>query len=446
MVTEVPVRIKLRGGNYAAYNATEPEVLLEGAARTGKTYAWLLRMVRHAQEVAGYRGLIVRKVAATLGNTVLRTLEEDVFYEWDNGGRKSVLDHVHFFGGSQNEPAAYEFDNGSRLVVGGMDNSTKILGAEYDEIFANQVEELTEEDLETLLSRLSHGLMPPAFVCDCNPSYDRHWVLQRAIRGQIRHLRSTLKDNPTMYDDEGNPTERGKAYITSIAGLTGTRYQRLVLGQWVGMENAIYADALDSARQLIELPQRVSWTGRAWGGMDWGRIHLSAVVSISESSDGYIWVREAWAEAGGGKEQIKDAIRSARLRFSVRTGVTDPIQEWAAQDLGWKPAKSGAGSRKGRISRVLALLEADKLRFDRYGDGVQELWEELMMYRYEIKETDTAIDDVVVRKDDDRVAALEYAVEAMEVAPARIPFSAQLTRSPYPQRRQQPAGGWRSTN
>ena len=36
------------------------------------------------------------------------------------------------------------------------------------------------------------------------------------------------------------------------------------------------------------------------------------------------------------------------------------------------------------------------------------------MYRYEVKETSTSIEDVVVRKGEDRVAALEYAVEAME--------------------------------
>src|SRR3990167_157680 len=129
-------------------------------------------MVRHAQEVSGYNGLIVRKVAATLGNTVLRTLEENVFHEWESANRRSALDHVHFFGGSVSEPASYEFDNGSRIVVGGMDSPSKILGAEYDEIFFNQIEEGTVEDMETLLSRLSHGLITTCFMADCNPSHD----------------------------------------------------------------------------------------------------------------------------------------------------------------------------------------------------------------------------------------------------------------------------------
>lgn len=438
VAAEVPVHVKLRGGNWQAYKSTAREILLEGPTRTGKTIGILLRMVRNAQTVPGYRGLITRKVAANLGSSVLRSLEEDVFYQWDGPNRRSTLDHVHFFGGSQNEPASYEFDNGSRIVVGGMDQSTKILGSEYDEIFANQVEEFTEEDIETLITRLSHGLTPPCLITDCNPSYDRHWVLQRAIRGQMEHLKSTLKDNPAFYDDNGEMTERGKAYLESISGLTGTRYQRLVLGEWVGMENAIYADAL-KPEMYVELPERIGWTGRGVGGMDFGRIHYSAVLALEQAHDGRWWVRECWV-GHNDKERIKDAARRHRRLFHVTSGITDPLQDWAAQDLGWKIAKSGAGSRKGRIQRVLSMLENDELRFDRNGEGVPELWEELHMYRYEVKETDTSIDDVVVRKDDDRVAALEYAVEKLDT----LLISPQAVRQGQ-QRQQTRKTGWVST-
>ena len=415
MTTEAPsLHIKLRGGNHDAFTATDTEIEVDGPARTGKTCAILLRLHKHASQFPGYRGLITRKTAVSLTSSCLRTLEEDVLYQWESATRRSVQDQVRFFGGSQNEPASYEYQNGSRIIVGGMDQPSKILGSDYDEIFCNEAAEFSQEDIETLKTRLSHGVLGyHSLICDTNPSYEKHWLRLRSASGVMRHIRTTLQDNPAMYNRDGTPTDRGRAYLDSIATLTGTRRQRFVLGEWVGMENAIYADLLDPERQLIELPGRVAWSGLAWGGMDYGRIHLSTVVALTEATDGYVWVRECWGETGGGKEQIKDAIRSQRLRFGVRTGVTDPIQEWAAQELGWKPAKSGAGSRKGRIERVIALLEADELRFDRYGKGVQELWDEMQMYRYEVKETGTSIEDVVVRKDDDRVAALEYAVEAM---------------------------------
>ncbi len=414
VATEVPVRIQLRGGVWEAYNATEREVLVEGGAGTGKTFGILLRLNRHAQENPGYHGAIIRKTAVSLAGSVLRTFEEQVLHEWDFATRSSKLDHVHFFGGSQNEPASYEYDNGSRIVVGGMDNPSKVLSTDYDEVYFNEATESSLEDWETLLGRLRHDVLDHrTLIGDCNPSHDRHYLLSRARDGQLRRIKTTLRDNPA-YWQEGAWTSLGAEYLATLESMTGTRRQRFLLGEWVGMENAIYAEAMDASKQLVELPQRIGWTGRAWGGMDYGRVHLSAVVSLQEASDGYVWVREVWAEAGGGKEQIKDAARSARIKYGVKTGVTDPIQEWAAQELGWKPAKSGMGSRKGRIERVLSLLEGDKLRFDRFGAGVQDLWDEMMMYRYEVRETDTVIEDVVVRKDDDRVAALEYAVEAME--------------------------------
>lgn len=408
---EVAVRVKLRGGNWQAYHAEDPEVLVEGPTGTGKTWALLLKRHKNAQEYPGYRGLIVRKTAVTLSSTILRTFEEEVLHEWDRSSQSSALDGVHYFGGSQHEPAAYVYDNGSRIVVGGMDSPSKVLGTDYDEVYFNEVTEGSEEDIETLLSRLRHGTLPlQQLIMDCNPTYDRHWVLKRCQRGQTRHIKTTLKDNPAFYDDNGNPTPRGEAYLRSLGGLTGTRYQRLVLGEWVGMENAIYADALDAETQFVPLPERPAWTGRGAGGMDFGRIHLSAVVGLTEAHDGRLWVRECWT-GHNDRAEILAAARKFRERYGVRRGVTDPLQDWAAQDLGWTIAKSGAGSRKGRIQRVLGLLENDQLRFDRYGEGVQELWDELHMYRYEVVETDTNIDDVVVRKDDDRVAALEYAVE-----------------------------------
>lgn len=436
----MPVHIKLRRGNWAAYHSVAREIVIEGPARTGKTFGLLLRMNKHAQEVPGYRGLIVRKFAVTLGSTILRTLEEDVYHEWERVGRISKMDGVHFFGGSQNEPPAYVYANGSRIIVGGMDQPTKILGSEYDEILYNEIIEGSEEDVETLLSRLSHGLLAnPAFMGDTNPSFDRHWVLQRIYRGGVDHQKTTLKDNPAFYDDAGEPTERGKSYLESIAGLTGTRYQRLVLGEWIGMENAIYPQ-LDPSAQLGSLPERVGWETGAIG-IDYGRVHLSAVVAVTRDSTGIYWVREVWAESGGDPQKIEDMSRGMKVRYRISRGRVDPIQEFMAQKLAFKTASIAAGSRKARIGYVTRLLDAGALKFDADAPGVRDLFDEMLGYRYERRETDTNIDDVVVRKDDDRVAALEYAIEEL-TGQLFLELPARSEQTGRTQRRPQRASGW----
>lgn len=392
------IRYEPKGAILDLFNARDPEILVVGPAGTGKTYGVLQLIHLLCLNHPGMRALICRKTLVSLTGTALTTLREKVL---------TPDDPVKFFGGSHAEPASFKYANGSRIVVGGMDSPSKILSSEYDIAYVNEATECSEEDIETLTTRLRNGVLRyPRLLMDCNPSYERHFLLQRCLRGQTRMIKSTHTDNPTITTD----------YLSTLEHLSGTRRQRLYVGEWVGMENAIYGDLLDPSRLLMGIPERTAWSGRSGGGMDFGRIHLSAVVAVTQSTDGTWWVRECWAEPGGSKDQILQAVRSHRIKYNIRTGVTDPIQEWAAQELGWKPAKSGAGSRKGRIERVRGLLETDALRFDVFGPGVQELWDEMQMYRYEVRETDTLIEDVVVRKDDDRVAALEYAIESIQTA------------------------------
>lgn len=409
MTTEqVLPRVKFRGGNYDAFVSTDPEFVLVGGAGTGKTRALLTRMNKKAKEYPGYAGLIVRKELVNLGRTALRTLEEEVLIGWDRSVKRS-LDGVQFFGGSQNEPAAYNYPNGSRIVVGGMDQPRKVLGSQYSEIFANEITELTEEDWETLSGRARRGEGGElSMFGDCNPSYDRHWVLKRVNAGKMRMFKTVLRDNPAYFLPTGHTTELGAAYLARLQGMTGTRYQRFYLGEWVGMENAIYADLLDAPRQFVPIPDNVRFGGWGGSGLDYGRVHLSAITPGTLGSDGHLWIRACWAENGGGLQEIKDADRKHRSLYKVRYGVTDPIQEVLAQELGYRAAKGNAGSRKARIEIMRSLLADDIIRFDRYGPGMQELWDEMFMYRFEIRETDTSIDEVVVRKDEDRVASLEY--------------------------------------
>lgn len=433
MTTEA-VRIELRGGNLAAYNAREGEIIVEGGAGTGKTFAILHKLNNLAHDHPGFRGLILRKTAVTLATTCLRTLEDEVYDQWDKGQRRSIRDGVHFFGGSQNEPAGYMYDNGSMLAVGGMDQASKVLSSNWDVIYVNECTELSLEEWETLTTRARLYTIPNNRVIgDCNPSYERHPLYLRARTGQARLIHTVLRDNPAYYDRDGTPTERGEAYIKTLEGLTGTRRQRLLLGQWVGMENAIYPQ-LDATTMLVPVADRTQW-GVGAQGVDFGRVHLSAVVSVSRATTGVVWVRECHVIEGGNLQAIEDACRTQRLLYHTTRGVVDPIQEVLGQRLGYKVAKSGAGSRKGRIQQVTKLLDAGALKFDAYGPGVSDLFAEMAMYRYEIRETDTVIEDVVVRKDDDRVAALEYAIEAMEMPSGLgVPVSRARVYTPPPSR------------
>ena len=88
------------------------EQLLEGPAGSGKTRPILELFHLFATQYPGFRGLIVRKVGATLATSCLVTFRRNVL---------KPEDRVVFFGGSKDRPAAFQYPNGSEIVVGGLD-------------------------------------------------------------------------------------------------------------------------------------------------------------------------------------------------------------------------------------------------------------------------------------------------------------------------------------
>ena len=412
---ETPVDIELRAGNYEAYYSTARELLVEGGAGTGKTFGILLKRNSNAQEFPGYHGLIIRKTAVTLASTVLRTFEERVLHEWDPNARRSALDHVHFFGGSQNEPASYVYDNGSRINVGGMDQASKVLGTDYDDVYENEATEFSLEEHETLLSRLRHGVIPPQLVADCNPTYNKHWLLLRCAEGRMVRIRTRLEDNPAYWQD-GEWTPLGRAYLDNLESMTGTRYQRFRLGEWVGVENAIY-DNFDRFKHLAPIRTDEVFVDGAIG-VDYGDVHPHAVVAVSRTSGGRLVVRETWC--GRSYDDLVSVVGRLRRDTAISRVRVDPMLK------GWeKPensplrgrvnrADASPGSRKNRIEYVRRLFDDNALTLDIHGEGNRELADEIEMYHYVHRQTDTQDDLVVARINEDRVAALEYAIEELE--------------------------------
>lgn len=219
-----------RGAALEAQSITASEWLLSGPAETGKTFAALYRLDGLLRDYPAARAAIVRKVRATMVSTVLETWEKVIALRGD----------VTPYGGKR--PEWYDYGNGARVYVGGMDDPGKVLSGERDFIYVNQAEELDREDWETLLTRATGraGHAPFAMLFgDCNPGSYTHWILSRAT---LRRMESCHRDNPTLYDDAGGITERGAATMQRLDSLTGILRDRLRDGKWVAAEGAIYSD------------------------------------------------------------------------------------------------------------------------------------------------------------------------------------------------------------
>lgn len=239
-------RYRPRGACKKLFAERGDEVLLSGPAGTGKSRGCLEKLLLMAMLNDGMRGLILRKTLVSLGSTALVTWREHVALE--------ALEHgvCWYHGGSQEEAPGYRFTNGSFIAIGGLDKPTKIMSSEYDVAYVQEAIELVPDDWEAVTTRLRNGRMSfQQLIADTNPSTPTHWLKQRCEAGKTTMLDSRHEDNPTLFDESGELTERGAAYMAKLDRLTGPRYYRLRKGLWVAAEDIIY-EGYDPAVHLID--------------------------------------------------------------------------------------------------------------------------------------------------------------------------------------------------
>jgi phage terminase large subunit len=227
------VDLSFYGDNKAAIECQAPEVLLIGPAETGKTIALLWKLHRIAFKYSNASLVILRKTLTSTYGTVLRTFQEKVVGET---GLKLCVDT---YGGEKAQ--WFDYPNGSRIWVAGLDKSSRILSAEHDIIYVNQAEELTMDDWETLTTRTTGraGHIPhPQTIGDANPTYPSHWMYKRET---IRRFYSWHRDNPTLYDGQ-EWTRQGEETLRRLANLTGLRRVRLFEGKAAQAEGVVYED------------------------------------------------------------------------------------------------------------------------------------------------------------------------------------------------------------
>lgn len=265
-MTDVITRqVKLRGAAREVMNLRAPEILLCGAAGTGKSFAALYKIHLMMLANPGARALVVRRTHVSLTQTGLVTFRDQVLPE----ALKTRL--VHWYGGSAEKPAGYVYSNGSFVAVGGMDQAAKIMSSEYDVIFCQEATDLSKDDWEKLTTRLRNGVISfQQIIGDCNPQQPSHWLKKRCDEGQTKLLTSLHEDNPRIMD--GNTfTRYGLEYLEKLDALSGVRYLRLRKGLWAAAEGIIYADWRPDIHLIDRKVLPFDWT-RIWT-VDFGFRH-----------------------------------------------------------------------------------------------------------------------------------------------------------------------------
>lgn len=245
---------------------------------THNSYACVYKCVLLAFLYPGIQIAFVRKNYASLNTSVIPGTLKPIL---QSAGLNTT---TSFYG--NNRPEWYDFpkakstrhgivyEGESRIWFGGMDNPTKVLSSARDIIYCNQPEELTLKDWEYLVTRATGRAANAPYsqvIGDCNPDVSKHWIKEGAEQGRWPLYNAVHQDNPTLYDHKKKEwTERGKRTLKILSGLTGDRYKRLFLGQWVGREGMIYSDVWTPETHIVQNPEPVDYEWPRFWVVDFG--------------------------------------------------------------------------------------------------------------------------------------------------------------------------------
>nr|UYL17148.1 MAG: terminase large subunit [Caudoviricetes sp.] len=275
------VRYAPRGAALKLLESRAPIVLLDGPVGTGKSYGLLWKAHLLAMKYPGMRAIMLRLTQKSLTESIVQTYVKII---------NQAPYGVRPFSGNIEEPRSFRYPNGSRIVVGGLDNAGKVMSAEYDLIMVFEATQVKQADVEQLTTRLRSGVMPyQQLLMDCNPDAPTHWLNQAAKEGRLQRLLSRHQDNPLLWDARANDwTPFGREYMDRLDGLTGVRRKRLLDGIWAAAEGQIYDD-WDPAIHVVDRFDIPPTWPRIWV-IDFGYVHPFVWLWIAIGPDGQMVV------------------------------------------------------------------------------------------------------------------------------------------------------------
>jgi phage terminase large subunit len=265
---------------------TERVVILEGSARSTKTYSVLQYLIylavenENAKKPRHLRIAIVRSHLTWIRSTVLvdfKNILRDQFGLW-NEASMNKTNLVYSLGKTE-------------FVFTGLDKEEgqKFHGAKNDYVFLNEAIELNWPSVQQLLFR-----MPGRMLVDYNPNMDsRHWIETKLKkRPDACVIHSTFRDNPFLEDDLVQELERLEPTPENIERGTADEAQWKIYG--LGVRAQIKGLVYPNWDMVPTMPKAEEY----FYGIDWGfSVDPTALVQAA-FVNGELYVQELLYERG----------------------------------------------------------------------------------------------------------------------------------------------------
>ena len=428
------------------------EVRVNGPRNCGKTMLIAMSLLTLHDICPNLESLVVRAEARTVSRTIIPTIKNRVLKYPLNDPRQPF----RAYGGIES-PSHLTWKNGGHTLFGGVDDSAKYLGGEYDFIWYNQFErEKSEQAWADLLGTQAGGRGGNWYdadgnarwilVGDCNPDRPEHFLYRS--RKSVDWYNFTHKDSPALYAD-GDWTERGRRSIDSLldAYPEGYMRERMVYGRWVGAQGQVYK--MFSPERHVRKIEEGELKGCEWyASIDWGGDGLHAVglwaVKQNEEGRNHYYLYKEISRCQIMASEVLDLLDKMLNDYDIPALEVlwvdhDSDHVMQCEERGFpvqradKSAKTALGSVLEGIESVKRVLTQNRITINSESlderdpnalDKPQGLVEEITGYAHlpQEKRRGSPRDELPVKENDHHCDMARYLIHPLETSYAGIEF------------------------
>jgi len=314
--------------------STKRITIEQGGTRSGKTYnilIWII--VGYCLRQSGKTITLCRKTYPALRASAMRD-----FFE--------ILDKLGLYDSNRHNKSNGEYWlNGNLIEFIGADQPQKIRGRKRSLLFANEANELHEEDWKQLVMRTEDKI-----IIDYNPSMEYHWIYDKVIpRDDAEFHQTTYLDNPFLPKSLISEIELLKTTDPDywrVYGLGERGVSRSLVFNYRPIKDIPYDEDEDVNPELICY------------GLDFGFAQDATAVVAIWKLDRTIYVDEILYEAGLTGHDIAKRLKGGELDkrayiyCDTGGGGVVAIEEMRREGLKVRKAKKGQGSVADGIDLV----------------------------------------------------------------------------------------------
>lgn len=318
-----------RGAMGDAYRSQASVRMVGGGYDAGKTFSGVAYMDAFAWRNPGARMTFVHRSLNRVYRNIIPSYEKFLGY------KPTSRDHpnptaVTRFGGER--PEFFEYGNGTRIYINGLDNPHNLLSDFFDAAFVNQAELLPFGAWDELTARVSEraGMSPIAVLLgDCNPSVPHHWIRQQAKDKKLAYFKMSFLDNPEIID-QSDPlliaeikrqfaedpkvlkkyehlfTGSGLRRVDKLQNLEGLRFKRGFLGEWASGEGLVF-QKFEPEVHIVDTEVMPNW--QRYLSVDWGTRNPSSVIWWAQSPDDRLYAYKEIYKTGLTKPDLIRMIK-----------------------------------------------------------------------------------------------------------------------------------------